>query len=233
MAINDNELIKNTSFLGLKEVEKDGKKYIYGELHNKLTNFELTKYQKVANLGIDGILSPVKFTFEDGRFEGYYMDYVDGTLLSQIIDTIPYDNLVSGIETLSEAYLKMAEGGKQLTSMELSDLMYIDGKLVHIGVDGFADAQSSIISFVHFEIMNVLKEKLIKQFSSMPLPPEVLKVLAAASKRTVKVEKMLRDFKEAVKLSYDGLDLKTLSELRGKNGNKEKTFGNSGANRGW
>ena len=233
MGIIEGKFIGDTSYLSLNEVEKDNKKYIYGEFHKTLSSYDSGKHQKRSNLGIEGILSPVELINEDGIFKGYLMDYVDGVSLSQTFYDIPFDGLINGVKYLSQAYFAIAEKGYQLEEIELSDLMCSGGKLIHIGVDGFKDVQSKIPAYVCMESMNVLKSKLIKQLESLSLSPEISKVLVADSKRLIPIEKLLRDFKEAIKLSY-GIDLITLSELRGaKNGNKEKSIGNSWTNRSW
>ena len=211
----------------IKEVEIDGKKYFYKQFEGVLLPGDKEKFRQFDFRPLEGIIKPVIVKAVESELNGYLMPYREGRFLSEIIYSMPLDELIKGLEGLTEAYLNLANEGFELSSVSLEDLMLTEEGIVNIGIDNIVKSKTHGV-FTSYNNINGLKEFLKSIFDDVlrkntdPSLQQLRNVLSSCvgpsrAAQSITPSEMVRRFRESM-MQYYAEDFKSISEMYNKVG---------------
>ena len=220
----------------IKEVEIDGKKYFYKQFEGVLLPKDKEKFRQFDFRPLEGIIKPVIVKDVESELNGYLMPYREGKFLSKIIYSMPLDELIKGLEGLTEAYLNLANEGFELSSVSLEDLMLTEEGIVNIGIDNIAKSKTHRV-FTSYNNINGLKEFLKSIFDDVlrkntdPSLQPLRNVLSSCvgpsrAAQLVTPSEMVRRFRDAM-IQYYAEDFESISKMHAKVG-ENNGYSNSG-----
>ena len=98
---------------------------------------EEKKYALFLKQTTERVKFPLELVIESNMLQGYISEFVDGQSLEALAGTIDLNELISELRKLGEDYKKIGDEGLEVGTIQLSDLIYSDSKLVNTNVDGF------------------------------------------------------------------------------------------------